>query len=198
MSNVAISRRTDFAPAGKVPKNLSHIAKAASTPPGSIPNIVGHEPLNALEDAAPVAANSVAKAAGNATDALQVVAAYIPTEILTLYVAVLAALHQSGQDIRNGWFVFIVFLFATPAVVWLVFAGKIKAANKNIPWKPKQWPLWEMFAAAFAYVAWAFTLPTNPFTQLSWYSASVAGLVVLTVSIILGLIAPIFQHSIES
>jgi hypothetical protein len=198
MSNVAISRRTDFAPAGKVSKNMGHIAKAASAAPVSIPKIVGHELLNALEDAAPVVTSSVAKAAGKATDALQVVAAYIPTEILTLYVAVLAALHQSGQDIRNGWFVFNVFLCATPAVVWLVFAGKIKAANKNIPWKPKQWPLWEMVAAAIAYVAWAFTLPTNPFTRLSWYSASVAGIVVLTVSIVLGLFAPIFQHSIES
>jgi len=199
MSNAAVARRSDFQPAGKIPKDLEEIAKAASATPGEVEVRSSIIAEAAKPSARPTDnAEPAQKSAGDVTNAIQVIAAYIPTEILTLYVAVLAALHQPGQITYTGWSVFYSFLIATPIVVWLVFAAKLKGSGKSLPLKFGQWPVWEMVAATLAYVAWAFTLPNNPFTSLPWYSSGMAGIAVLIVSTLLGLLAPIFQHSIDS
>ena len=77
---------------------------------------------------------------------------------------------------------------------WLMFAAKLKAAGKGLPLRPKQWPIWEMSAATVSFAAWATALPQNPFTALPWYSAAVAGVLVLVTAAVLGLVAPIFQR----
>jgi hypothetical protein len=52
-----------------------------------------------------------------------------------------------------------------------------------------------MFAATFAFCAWAFALPNTPFQVFaSWYSAGLAGISVLLASTVLGLLAPLFQR----
>ena len=85
-------------------------------------------------------------------------------------------------------------LGATPVVVWLVYGAKIKAAQKRLPLAPGTWPIWEMFAATVAYCAWALALPNTPFTQYSWYSSALSGVIVLVTSTFLGLLAPFFQR----
>jgi hypothetical protein len=119
---------------------------------------------------------------------------YIPTEIITLYVAVLAAVEQGGNAMNTGWVVFWVFLFVTPVVVWLVYGAKLKALQKPIPINFGSWPLWEMFAATVAFTAWTFALPHSPFTEFTWYSSAISGLAVLVVSTFLGLLTPFFQR----
>lgn len=138
------------------------------------------------------------------TTALKVIATYIPTEVLTLYVAVLAAIrvpNQTGQqtlaDKRPLEIVFYVFLAATPLIVWLVYAAKCKGGGKPLPWAFRSWPLWEMAGATVAYAAWAFSLSENPFVFASWYSSAVAAIVVLIVSTVLGLLAPLFQRPLN-
>src|SRR6266478_7309036 len=54
-------------------------------------------------------------------------------EILTLYVAVLAAVQQPNKVTSADWTAFWGFLVATPVVVWLVYGAKVKAANKPLP-----------------------------------------------------------------
>ena len=129
--------------------------------------------------------------------ALKVIATYIPTEVLTLYVAVLAALRTPGQTDNRLSVTFYSFLIVTPVVVWLVYAAKCKGGGKPLPLTPKSWPVWEMFAAAVAYAAWAFAMSDNPFSVFTWYSSALAGVVVLIVSTLLGLLAPIFQRPIN-
>lgn len=178
MTNIAAARRLDIAPLNKVPKTLNEIAAAADVAP-----VAG---ATGAESASPAVANQ-----GDTT--YNVLFGYIPIEVITLYVAVLAAIHQAGKVTTGDWLVFWLFLVATPVVVWLVYGAKLKGLKIPLPFKPKQWPIWEMVAAMLAYAAWAFALPNSPFTIFPWYSSALAGLAVLVVSTALGLLAPLFQ-----
>jgi hypothetical protein len=173
MANVAFVRRidvaTDATPLNTAPRSLKQIELATAGTSDS--------------------QNSV-------TSALKVMVTYIPTEVLTLYVAVLAAIQDPNRhSSRSLWLAFYSFLIATPIVVWLVYAAKVRAANKRLPIAPKTWPLWEMIAATIAYAAWAFGLPESPFKDFTnWYSPALAGLAVLVVSTLLGLLAPVVHR----
>lgn len=192
MTNAAVARREDFHPAGGPPQGLAGIALAAGTPPAPIvPAPPGSNP-----PPPPPPANG-------ANTALQTLTTYIPTEILTLYVAAIAALatlpadkdgHQDGR-----WAPFYAFLVATPLLVWIAFATKLKSAGKPIPLSPRLWPVWEMCAATAAFVAWVFALPNTPFAQFKEvYSAGFAGFMVLVVSSGLGMIAPLMQRRLPA
>lgn len=138
---------------------------------------------------------SAADASG-ANTALQTLTTYIPTEVLTLYVAAVAAI---GPDPQRIWLPFWVFLAITPAAVWIAFATKVKAAGKRLPSWPSNWPMWEMTAATLAYFAWTFALPGTPFTRFdNWYSPGIASFLVLIVSSGLGAIAPLMQRRLRS
>jgi hypothetical protein len=178
LANAAIARRSDFEPAGRAPGTYAEIASAAAST---------NEPLLKPADANPAAP---APAATSVDTTMNVLTGYIPAEILTGYVAVLAAL--TGSTIKVEWIAFWIFLVGTPIVLWIVYATKAKGAGKPLPISYSSWPLWEMAASTIAFVAWAFALPNNPFTTLDWYSASIAALVVLVASSVLGLLAPLF------
>ena len=183
MANAAAARRPDIEPANGVPRGLDEIAKASTTTPaGTLAS-----PNNQAQAAQATPIDT----------ALHVLFGYIPTEVLTLYVAVLAAVQQPNKVTGAVWITFWCFLVATPIVVWLVYGGKLMAAKKSIPIEYSKWPVWEMFAATVAYCAWAFALPNSPFAEFtSWYSAALSGVVVLVASTVLGLLAPFFQRSL--
>jgi hypothetical protein len=151
----------------------------------------------ALQYEAPAGATAGAKVSAAVSDAAKLLSEYIPGEILTLYVAILAFVSQpsSGALARN-WMVFWVFLVATPVVLWLLYAAEVKAKGKGLPWSPVVWPLWEMVAATIAYVAWAFAMPEAPFGAFDWYSAGLAGVVVLATTTLLGLASRVFKKDI--
>ena len=181
MANASAARRPDTVPANDFPRTLDQIANAAGTPP-------------ALAEPPPVPGRVAAGSSGPTDTALHVLFGYIPTEILTLYVAVLAALRRESDVTRADWLSFWIFLAATPVVVWLVYGAKLKALQKSLPLRLGAWPVWEMFAATAAYSAWAFALPNSPFSTYPWYSSALSGLAVLIVSTLLGLIAPFLQR----
>jgi hypothetical protein len=176
MTNVAYVRRADVAtnliPANSAPKSARQIASGTADTPDSQSAV---------------------------TTALKVIVTYIPTEILALYIAVLAAIQDPNRhSSRSLWIAFFCFFIATPMVVWLVYAAKVRAADKPLPIKLRTWPMWEMFAATVAYAAWAFGLPESPFKDFTnWYTPAVAGLAVLVVSTLLGLIAPVVQRPLS-
>lgn len=185
MANAAAARRPDMIPLEDVPKTLDQIARAAITPPTSTP--------------LPVDPNKSTAAAPSPVDTTyNVLFGYIPTEVLTLYVAVLAAVQQEGHVTPTDWLAFWIFLFATPLIVWLVYGAKLKTLQKPLPLNFGAWPVWEMFAATGAYAAWAFALPNSPFTEFSWYSSGLSALAVLVVSTLLGLVAPFFQRRLST
>jgi hypothetical protein len=172
MTNVAYMRRADVPPMNVAPRTDADIVAATS----------GSESSRAV------------------TSQIQVIATYIPTEVLTVYVAVVAAIqnHHNGAN-RALWIAFGLFTVLTPIIVWMSYAAKVRAANKPLPLRPKTWPLWEMIAATVAYLAWAFALPNSPFSEFDgWYNAAVAGVVILVTSTMLGLIAPIVQQPLPA
>ena len=177
MANAAIGRRQDYEPVGDVPRTLTDISKAAG---GS------SAPSNQL------------------TSALNVIVAYIPTEVLTLYVAVVAALGNatgstSGLHTSPGLVVaFWAFLVATPVTVWVLYAVKLQTDKKQLPLAPSQWPVWEMTAGTIAYTAWAMALPNNPFVTAVWYSSGLTAVILLVSSTFLGLVAPLFQRPLST
>lgn len=182
LANAAAARRPETLPAGRTPQSLDEIAAAASTPP-----------VQTLLDAT---STKPAPGKGNIETALNVLFGYIPTEIITLYVAVLAAVGVEGSVTRTEWLSFWLFLLFTPVVVWLVYGAKLKNADLPLPLHFGAWPVWEMFAASVAFGAWAFALPQSPFAEFGWYSAALSGVVVLITSAVLGLLAPFFQRQL--
>jgi len=188
MTNAAVARRPDFHPAQRVPEGYQEIARAA----GLMPATAGEGD----------AAAQLPSPSGVET-ALQTLTTYIPTEVLTLYVAVIAAL-ASGKGhagpVNGSWPAFWFFLGVTPAAAWIAFATKIRAvdASKPLPLRPRSWPLWEMIAGTIAYAAWAFALPNAPFAGEGWYSPALAGVIVLVTSAILGLVAPLMQRPLPT
>lgn len=185
MANAAASRRPDILPLDVVPRGLDEIAMAAViTPTGApVPE--------------PAGGAAMPKGAAPIDTAFNVLFGYIPTEVLTLYVAVLAAIEKTNKVKPAIWITFWCFLIFTPIAVWLVYGAKLKAAQKPLPIRYGTWPIWEMFAATVAYCAWAFALPNSPFLEYPWYSSALSGVVVLVASTILGLIAPFFQRPLN-
>ena len=170
MTNAAIARRTDFPPLNKAPQGRQQIASAAAgsdTPQSGV------------------------------TAALAVIVTYIPTEVLTVYVAVLAAFSASTTAPRTNWTIFAIFLVATPLTVWAIYAAKVKSANGTLP-RWSQLPVWEMAAGTLAFVAWALSLPSAPFLSYAGLPATLGSVVILVVSALLGLLAPLFQKTIQS
>lgn len=131
--------------------------------------------------------------------ALRNLTTYIPTEILALYVAILAAVNPpKGAAVSNpSWIAFWCFLVATPIVIWLVYITKARTAGKPIPWAISKWPLWEMAAGTIAYVAWAFSLPASPFASYAWYSDGIASIIILVTAQALAFVAPLFARSLK-
>jgi hypothetical protein len=130
----------------------------------------------------------------NIENAVGVLFAFIPTEVIALYVAVLGALNPDPL-MKAQWFSFYVFLAITPIVVWLIYSAKFKKQFDKVPWNPKDWPLWEMTASTLAFIAWAFALPNSPFSTFEyWYSPAIAGVMILVTSTFLSLIAPFFNN----
>ena len=142
-------------------------------------------------------AGEVPETQSGMSSALSTITAYVPTEILITYVAVVAAIAgtavgaSAAPSPQGLWVTFVAFLIATPVVVWLVYAGKLRTAGKPLPRDIRDWPRWEMVAATVGYLAWAFALPSTPFTSFAWYNAGVAGVAVLITATMLGLLTPV-------
>jgi hypothetical protein len=140
---------------------------------------------------------------------LAAITTYIPTEILTLYVAARSALQSSVQSVDAAgavvippasarvaeWLAFIIGLLVTPLFVWIVYATKRRAAGRRLPLRPSQWPVWEMVAATVAFAAWAIALPNSPFTYFRLFSPAIGALFMLLASTALGVLAPLMTST---
>lgn len=196
LANAAAARRPDVGMLNEVPHGLGEIAAAANTPPEKS---LGDSP-----------------AATSVDTALNLLIGYIPTEIVTLYLAVMGVLQPADvstnqtattdatrsalsavDSYQPEWLAFFFFLVATPLAFWAIYIGKLRAAGK--PVARKTLPLWEPTAALIAFLAWAFAIPNSPFRSFEdWYSPAIAAIIALIISAVLGLAAPIFQRPLGS
>jgi len=142
----------------------------------------------------PVSGQIQSTDASSTGSALSAIVAYIPTEVVTTYVAILAALGTlASQSSFEKWVTFWVFLGFTPVATWVVFAVKLKGRNALRRLKLKHWPWWEFFSATLAFAVWAYALPASPFSSFSWYKPGLGTAGLLFVSFLLGMLAPLFQ-----
>jgi hypothetical protein len=122
---------------------------------------VPHAPeLASAEDPAPV--TSKENPASNAIDKL---IKYIPTESITLYVAAIAA--QKILKQKWDWIdpkdIYWFFAFLTPVLWLLIYIAKRKA-EKLPPLPPLSvWLAWNLIASFVAFLAWAIAVPNGPY-----------------------------------
>lgn len=143
---------------------------------------------------------AVAPAAGAAPaqntvgNALTALVKYVPTEVVTLYVATVAARQQIEAvlpSFKSLW-LFWGFVCLTPLMFALLFYNKLAVANQKLP-SLKEFPWWKTIASTIAFAVWALAVPNGPYLQTAGASA-LAGLAALFVSTVLTLLDPIFDR----
>ncbi|GAA4469272.1 hypothetical protein GCM10023170_084500 [Phytohabitans houttuyneae] len=115
-----------------------------------------------------------------------------------MYTAIVAAISADSPPSALRWVAFWVMLVASPVVVWLLYAARVRASDGSPPLKPNSWPLVEMTFSTIAFATWAFALPDSPFSELAWYSAAVAAAAVVLATTALGLVAPLFRKPLPA
>ena len=175
MANLAYARRDDVEPKAEGLNTSKKVAKETGQKEGT---------------ATPV------------SSAIASMAAYIPTEVITVYVAVLGALGVTVATAGGATAVastplpvYALFIVLVPFIIWGLYARTVKAAGKPLPRSFGAWPKWEMIAGTVAFAIWAAALPSSPLSPFSWFSAAVAGVSALVISMLLGVFAPLFASN---
>jgi hypothetical protein len=123
------------------------------------------------------------------TNAASALAKYIPKEVVTLYIAGVAA----GPALRSvlgfgsrAW-LYWGFVITTPLLYLLVYASFLKANDKSISFA--EFPRWPAGASALAFAVWALAVPGNPYVT-GPLQAAAAGFFALAASTLLSLLDP--------
>ncbi len=147
------------------------------------------------EDLLPLAAESPTEKT-KASSALDSLARYIPTEVITLYVAASSAMPALAATFEFATPETLYWIFGvglTPLLALLIFVGKRRGAGlRALPPTVKKWPWWKLIASTVAFLVWALAVPTTP------YLTGAAGKVVaafgaVLVSTFLTLLEAIFE-----
>jgi len=131
-------------------------------------------------------------------NALNVFTKYIPTEVITLYIAALTAYPalfaiRSSVNLAPIYWGFVI---VTPVLVWLLFLSKAATIGEDVKQlfsSPKRWPWWQMSAATVAFLIWALAVPNNPYIK-SEATAIVSGFGAIFISTILNVLEPICRR----
>jgi len=122
--------------------------------------------------------------------ALDTLAKYIPTEIVTLYITAVSLRTQIENFGVGGKAVFFIFLILTPVLLLLAFLGNAKKTTGALP-PLKVWPFWKMIASTIAFAVWACAIPGNAWVASA--NAGISSLAALLASVILGLIGNVIE-----
>jgi len=124
--------------------------------------------------------------------ALEMLARYIPTEIIALYLAALSIAPAFKETLHVEppvlyWFGVVL----TPILLTAAYLTNSWKANHELP-KLKDWPWWKAFAATAAFATWALAVPGNGLIATA-SAASVTGFMAILVSLILSWIGNFFD-----
>jgi hypothetical protein len=128
------------------------------------------------------------------SDAANAIVAYIPTEIVTAYVAAVAAINVPNSTAEGGqWVLMWSVLALTPLAVWVTYGLKVRAVGGGLPIAPRLWPWPEIVLASVAFMLWAFSLPRTPFEGQSWYRPGLAAAALLVGTAAVGLVGALVR-----
>ncbi len=128
--------------------------------------------------------------------AIEALTRYIPTEIITLYIAAASAMaalkttFPSVTEANTYWF----FVFATPVVFLIVFAGERRSQKLSALPMPHKWPWWKLVSSTIAFAVWALAVPTTPYLT-GVEGGAIAGFLATFVSVGLSLLSPVFEST---
>jgi hypothetical protein len=129
------------------------------------------------------------------TNALSVLIKFIPTEVITLYIATLAVLPllQEQWSFISKYGVYFFYVGLAPILLFAIYIGKRKTAGglRLLPTTRKEWPIWKMVASAIAFSVWALAVPENGLLEGDVGGATGAFLAVF-ISTLLSIADPIF------
>jgi hypothetical protein len=139
----------------------------------------------AQAQAAGIAAANTSAGTNVGGSALSQLIKYVPTETITLYLAVQAALGVitapkgqpiSDADFRTRW----IWLATLAVATGLLAIGLSYRSQKQLdPNSGFKWPIIETVASVAAFMVWALSLPTTPLLNLRGYNADVWNPIVL-------------------
>lgn len=131
------------------------------------------------------------------TGSLNLLVKYIPTEVITLYVATLSAA-PALQDVFPSMQtrdIYWAFTIVTPLLLLLVYINKrVTSGLTPLPSDRRDWPWWKLIAATLAFMVWALAVPGNPYVS-GETAAVIAALGAVFISMILNLLEPIFERT---
>lgn len=132
-------------------------------------------------------------------DLLAALTKYIPTESITMYVAIVSS--QAALASLVPWLKpsvgYVVFVVVTPLLQLVLFLRHLATAKRRWKIPPKAWPWWSMIASTIAFAVWAMAVPGNPIIETNNAAGgAVAGLAAMAASTVLNLLAPFFEKQI--
>ncbi len=141
------------------------------------------------------AATEIALQDNTVTSAVDSLVKYIPTEVVTLYVAALSAtpVVRSAIPAFDTRVTYWGFAVITPLLLLLVYASKRSSSGLAPLPRVKEWPWWKMFAATIAYLVWALAVPSSPYIS-GEAGVLIAGFGAIVISTFLSLLEPIFER----
>lgn len=104
------------------------------------------------------AASGAPAANQSVTAALEKITAFIPSEVIGIYVAVIGILAPASM--RGKWVIFGLCVILVPFFMWL---GYKAAKRKNLPVPGARAFVLLLILAIVAFVAWGAALPSTPF-----------------------------------
>lgn len=122
-------------------------------------------------------------AAPEEDDYLERVARFIPSEVLAVYVPVVAILDLQGDTGR--WAIFGFALALIPLILWL------RSSAEQPLGRERGLAIW--LTATIAFVAWAAAIPGGPFQTFTEDATRFGGAAVIVVSVLLPLFAAKFK-----
>lgn len=141
---------------------------------------------------APAGAGAAAAAAappadapvGVPTNVVNQLVAFIPTEVITIWVALLAVLNDPkpppGKDIcQADWSTHWILAIVVALLGSLLTLGLAYRKFADTPDVAFKWPIFQMIAAPVAFMAWAIALPESPLQSACWYTPAAGSFVVM-------------------
>jgi hypothetical protein len=120
---------------------------------------------------------------------------YIPTEIVTLYVAASSTTQslRTAMPYIDARMLYWGFTALTPVLLILMYASK--RATDGLPVFPKarEMPWWKLTAATVAFMVWALAVPGNPYV-VGDGAPIIASFGAIIISTLLSLLEPIFER----